>query len=293
MPKYSPVFLDRPATLSDAVSILKKYGTSARPVAGNTTMFELANQGGLVGVEGLVDIMGLGLSYIRHDENASILRVGATTSFTEIGSSEVPNSKSYYAIKEVSLKITPPQIRNMGTIGGALCSGIPFYDMPTVVVALDSKIRVSSHAGERIIDSKDFFVDYFITALSPEELVLEVQIPDLPRTGSSFVKLGRSAVDFAVVNVSARVTLDDSKRRVKEARVALGAVSNCPIRHVAAEEYLTGKEITDESILSAAKQPINFDPTPSFHARVEYKKKVIPVVVRDALLAAVGRAEHN
>jgi aerobic carbon-monoxide dehydrogenase medium subunit len=291
VPKYNPLFLEKPTEVIEAVLALKKWGPKARPVAGNTTLFELANEGALVDVERLVDIMGLGLSYVREDEKEKVLCVGATTTFTEIGSTDIMKSKSYYALKEVSSKITPPQVRNMGTIGGAICSGIPFYDMPTVLLALDSKISVVSADGERVIDAKDFFVDYFVTAISPEEIVREVKIPDVLRTGSSFVKLGRNEVDFAMVNASARITLDEKKRKVEDARIVLGAVSNVPIRHKKAEQYLVGNDATEECIIGAAKEPLGFDPSPSFHASSEYKRRVAPVVVREALLTAVRRAE--
>lgn len=289
---FNPATLERPATISEATSLLRKLGSKARVVAGNTTLYELGYQGGLADVDTLIDTMGLGLSYISGDEYE--LKVGATTTFTEIGSSQLLNGTSCYALKEVSMKITPPQIRNMGTVGGAACSGIPFYDLPVTLLALNSNFKVASSNGERVIKGEDFFIDYFVTALSPEDLLVEVQIPKKPNTGSAFVKLGRTSVDFAVVNASTMISLDKQSKHISEARIALGAVAATPIRAKDAEESLIDKAISEDTIAKASRLAVadDFEPSPSVHASSKYKKKVIPVMVRDALSAAIQRAEE-
>ena len=293
MVKFNPTMLERPTTLSEAISLLSKWGPQARVVAGNTTLYELAYQGGLADVDALIDIMNLGLSYVTVADD-HVLRVGAATTFAEIGSSILLDKTSWYALKEVSLKMTPPQIRNMGTIGGAVCSGIPFYDLPVTLLALDAHFKTVSSTGERIIKAEDFFVDYFVTALSAEDLLVEVQILKKPNTGSSFVKLGRTSVDFAVVNASTMISLDKKSRQISEARIALGAVASTPIRAKDAEESLIGTELSVGLLAKAAgvAAAADLEPLPSVHASSEYKKKVIPVIVRDALSIALRRAEE-
>ncbi len=291
MVKFNPTTLERPTTISEATSLLTKIGSRARVVAGNTTLYELAYQGGLADVDTLIDIMNLGLTYVTGDDK--VLKVGATTTFTEIGSSKLLDKTSWYGLKEVSLKITPPQIRNMGTVGGACCSGIPFYDLPVTLLALDTNFRVVSSAGERMIKAEEFFVDYFVTALSPEDILIEVQIPRKANTGSAFVKLGRTSVDFAVVNASAMITLDKKSKQISSARIALGAVAATPIRAKAAEESLIGKAASEDMIVKASRLAVgDLEPSPSVHASGEYKKKVIPIMVRDAISTAVRRAEE-
>ena len=277
--------------MDEVLAVLDKWGEEARIVAGNTTLYELANQGGLAGTRRLVDLEGAGLNYIRVDEQGT-LHLGACTTFSEIASSELLDGKSYFGIKEVSVKTTPPQIRNMGTIGGSACSGIPFYDIPVVLHALRARMEILSLNSQRIIEGPDFFVDYFVTALQPNEVLAEIQVDSRPLAGSSFVKLGRSSVDFAVVNCSTFVSLDGNGRRVLEARISLGGVSNTPISYAAAEEYLVGKEASEASVVAAATKPLDFEPMPSVHASTAYKKRVIPVVVRDALLLALERARQ-
>jgi carbon-monoxide dehydrogenase medium subunit len=278
----------RPKDVHEAAKLLKEYGGAARLIAGNTTIYELVAQGALVDIDYLIDITNVGLSYIKKRENG--VDIGSTTTFTEMARSPLLDGGEYAAIKETASKITPPQVRNMGTLGGALCSGIPFYDMPTTILALGGQLKIATSDGERVLGIDDFFLDYFMTAVSPEEILTEVHVEGVSNRGTAFVKLGRTSADFAVVNTAVRITLDSSKKRFEAIRIAIGAVANKPIRLEAAEKTLEGKVVSKENILKAAKEAATIEPTASIHASSTYKKRVIPVLVRDALLSAVNRA---
>ena len=294
---YSPRELLRPSSVHQALEELKKSGGRARVVGGNTTLYEFARQGALAGVETLIDAKGLGLDYIREDDasgstSPTSLSVGSAVTFTQLAASRlIRDSPCWHALSEVASKITPPQVRNMATIGGATCSGIPFYDIPVVLLALDARAEIASlDSGTRMVAMEEFFQDYFITALQPEEMLIGFSIPSVKDARSSFVKLGRSSSDFAVVNVSARIVRPDPTR-ISEARIALGAVANTPIRARRCEEILVeDSEATRTTIIDRAAQAAleGLEPTPSIHASSEYKKKVIPFLVRDAILMALG-----
>lgn len=261
-------------------------------MAGNTTLFHLIEEEGLEDVATFIDTSRLGLSYITEDSDHA-LHLGATTTFREIAYSPALDNKSYYAVKEVSMEITPPQIRNTATVGGALCSGIAFYDFPVVVHALDSSIKVSSADADRVIKASDFFVDYFVTALLPEEMLVEVKVPSEPRTGSAFVRIGRESADFSMVNACASVTLDSSMERFEDARISIGAIANTPVRHTSAESILKGGDATEETILTAAGAKLDCEPIPSPHASARYKAKVVRPVVAEVLRKAYDRARRS
>src|SRR5579883_638685 len=283
---YSPSELVRPNNIQQTLEELKKSGAKARVVAGNTTLYEFARQGALADVEKLIDAKGLGLDFIRKEaqregNSSEVLSVGCATTFEQLASSTlVKASRCWLALSEAAEKITPPQVRNMATIGGAVCSGIPFYDMPVVLVALDARAEIASlDRGHRMVEMETFFKDYFVTALA--------------HGGSSFVKLGRSSSDFAVVNVSVRLARDPSNPdRISDARVALGAVANTPIRAKRSEETLKeGTAVDSKLVLQASNAALSeLDPTPSIHASSSYKKKIIPFLVRDAILLALERS---
>jgi aerobic carbon-monoxide dehydrogenase medium subunit len=288
MAKFRPSQLFRPERLEDVLSQLSRWGSASRLIAGNTTIYEFAREGALADVETLIDISRLDLNYIRLNSDDSV-HIGSTTTFSDLSSSSVLKVSALAALQESARKVTPLQIRNMGTIGGALCSGIPFYDVPTTVLALGATIKVASVKGEREIGADDFFVDYFATALNPEDLLLEIIFENKDNAGSSFVKLGRTSVDFAVVNCAAMISLDKTLRSVREARIALGAVSNIPIRAPSVENALIGHEIS-ETLISKASHSVEFEPTSYIHASSEYKKMVIPVLLKQSITSAINRA---
>jgi len=291
MPSYSPATLMRPKDVHETVKLLRELGTSARLVAGNTTIYELVAQGALVDIDCLIDISHVGLSYIKEGEGG--ISIGAATTFTEMSRSPALEGPECFAIKETAKKLTPPRVRNMGTMGGSLCSGIPFYDMPTTMLALGARLRIASVEAERDVNADEFFLDYFMTVVSPEEILTEVYVERSKNTGTAFVKLGRSSADFAVVNAAAKVVMDSSRKRIEDVRIAIGAVANKPIRAESAESALKGKSVSRDVVLEAAKEAASLEPTPSIHASSDYKKRVIPVLVRDVLMSAVSRAGGN
>src|SRR6267143_4467707 len=103
MTKYAPRILERPSTVKEAVSLLKEWGSSARLVAGNTTIYELAREGALGDVQCLIDVMQLGLNYIRSDY--SRLQIAATTTFLEMATSPILSQSDFYVLKETAGKI--------------------------------------------------------------------------------------------------------------------------------------------------------------------------------------------
>ena len=292
MALFRPRYLVRPSSVTEAVEILSKNDGRARLVAGDTTLYDLAQHGGLDDVETLVDISGLGLDYVRDKEDE--IEVGAATTFSKLAAFNLHRRHGLQALFETARKITPPQVRNMGTIGGSLCTGIPFLDMPTTALALGGVITAISPRGERQIKSGDLFVDYFQTAIEPDEVLTSVSFPySSSKTGSSFIKLGRVTVDFAVVNVASYVALDRDKKCI-DARVALGAVANTPIRWNTLEQKILGKMVEKELIVSTMNETkVDFEPSESLGAPTEYKKLVIPKLVRDSLLESLKRAEQT
>lgn len=288
MPLYNPEQLLRPTSIKETVEILSKENGSARLVAGDTTLYDLAQHSGLDDVKTLVDISKLGLSYIKQNERD--LEVGATTTFSELELSKLNVGKGTQALFETAAKITPPQVRNMATIGGALCSGIPFLDMPATVLALDAEICTMSVRGERKIKSSEFFVDYFQTAVEPDEIVTSIKFPLEDRSSSAFLKLGRVTIDFAILNVAAWIARNDDGT-CRKARIALGAIANTPIRWKSLEGALVGKSLSEQDVIGLVeKANFDFEPLPSLGAPVEYKKLVIPKITKNVILECIKRS---
>ncbi len=292
---FSPRQVIRPASLAEAAQILfENKGGAARIVAGNTFLYDLAAHGGLTEVKLLLDLSQLGLSFLRKSDDGVV--IGAYTTFGQIANSHLRHNgqAGLEALWECCLKITPPQVRNMGTIGGSLCAGVPFFDFPTSALALEPEITAYSMNGERKYNARDHFSDYFQTAIKEDEILTELSFRTArEKSGSAFAKLGRTEVDFAVVNAASYLELDRNNE-CEACRIALGSVASTPVRWRELETFLVGKKIS-ENLISKAVREIKFglNPTPMIQASSEYKKLVIPIVVRDSLHEAFRRVESR
>lgn len=153
-------------------------------------------------------------------------------------------------------------------------------DTAPALVALGAKIKTT----KRVLDAEAFFAAKVLgsTVLAPEELVTEIRLPAAnPNTRSAYMKFRhRQAIDFPLVSVAAVVTSENGK--VAEAHIVLGAAAPVPIRAKAAEDFLRGKEITEEVAAEAARLAL-LGALPL--ERNHYKVKVTKAYVRRAILA--------
>ena len=103
-------------------------------------------------------------------------------------------------LAEAIAHVAHPAIRNRGTIGGSLAHADPASELPACMLALDATIVVRGQAGERRVAARDFFTGIYETALSPEELLVAVELP-VARTNSAhfFHEFARRHGDYAIV----------------------------------------------------------------------------------------------
>jgi NADPH-dependent glutamate synthase beta subunit-like oxidoreductase len=161
------------------------------------------------------------------------------------------------------------------------CVAVSPSDLAPALVALGATFKTT----RRELQAEDFFAATRggSTVLEPGELLEEVRLSSLPSgTRQSFMKFRvRKSIDFPIVDVAAVLTLEDDK--VVEARVALGAVAPVPVRAKGAENYLIGRELSEETAAEAASRAVA-ECIPL--ARNDYKVSVLRALVRRALLGA-------
>jgi NADPH-dependent glutamate synthase beta subunit-like oxidoreductase/CO/xanthine dehydrogenase FAD-binding subunit len=162
------------------------------------------------------------------------------------------------------------------------CVAVSPSDVAPALVALGAKIETT----KRTIAAEEFFTvgPMRSTILDHEELVTGIQIPaPKPDSRQVFLKFRlRNSIDFPIVAVAAMVAKDEGEE-VSEARIALGAVAPIPLRAREAEEYLKGKEISEEVAEEAAAIAVR-EAIPL--AENGYKVQITRALVRRAVLAA-------
>lgn len=275
-----------PTELDEAYSLLSQYGDDAIPIAGNTFFMghreELFDE-----VEAVINIKKLGLSYIREEDSG--LKIGATTTLTEIFEHEITSKGDYKIFAETVEELNITEVKNMATIGGEVCIAGE-VDMPTTLLAYDADIVIGSREGVRTVSMADFHIGYLNNDLKTGEMVLEVQIPKpASNTTAGFSKFERTAADLPIVNVCVRVTRDDNGI-CTDARVSVGAatMTGVPERSSAAEKVLLSNKIDDALIEKAATASADIECINDFRTPANVRSLWVKCGVEDALKIAVA-----
>ena len=297
---FKPSYFFKPKSEREVSDLLKRYGSRSRIVAGGTGLYEVAHRGLLSDVEALIDITGLGLEYIRKEEQQVCF--GACASMASIfRSRELDGLPELGAVRDALSLIQPLQVKNIATVGGAICTALPFFDLPIALISLDSSVVIAP--GNREAKLAEFISGYFSVNLEEGEFVREIRTPILSkrgkgRAGSSFQKFALSGDDWALVNCAAFVQLGDPmKLEASKARLCFGGgVGDRPKRASETERRLEGKSLEDESSIKNILDqtlPRDIETISDIRASAEYRMQIAKVIGRRALSSAAKRAlEH-
>jgi carbon-monoxide dehydrogenase medium subunit/6-hydroxypseudooxynicotine dehydrogenase subunit alpha len=286
--KPPPFEYDQPQTLDATLALLAEHGDAAKILAGGQSLVPLLNFR-LARPERLIDINALAeLDYLRFDNGA--LRIGALTRHSQLERS-VETVQRVQLLSEAVRLVGHVQIRNRGTVGGSVAHADPAAELPVAFAALDATYRVRSRDGERLLRSDELFLMQLTTALRPDELLTEIEVAvPPPRTGAAFVEFARRHGDFALGGAAVLLTVG-SDGTCERARVALLGAGSTPMRAPAAEEWLVGVKLDEANAAEAAARSIaDVHPTGDIHGSAEYRRGLVEVMVKRALLRAAERA---
>jgi aerobic carbon-monoxide dehydrogenase medium subunit len=277
-----------PDSVEEALEMLASYGEEAKLLAGGQSLLPLMKLR-LARPSRLIDIGRLGgLAYVQEDETS--LRIGALTSHQSVLDCSLIQQKFPLMVDAVSV-LGDSQVRNWGTIGGALAEADPAGDWGAVALALKARIRCVSPRGERVFDADAFFVDAYTTRLDHDEIIREVMFPTpAPDQAGAYVKLERRAGDFAVVSVGLQLAMDGGKV-CRDANIALGAAGLTPMPAQDAASFLIGKEIRQDIIQEAAERvAAAAEPVEDIRGSQEYKRAALKSIFKQALAIALRRS---
>ncbi len=277
-----------PTTQDEVLARLHNLGPDAKVLAGGQDLMPLLNQGRLRAAC-LVDLKALTqLATVRMEDGALV--VGAMTTHHTIERLRHPAAGPRLVAEAAGQIGGGLQVRNRGTIGGALCAANPAYDYLSPLVAIEAHLTVARVAGRRHLAIGDLFQS--ATALRADELLTEIAIPDLgPDSGWAYEKLKFTDGGYGIANAACIVALhpDHSYRFV---RLALGGVAAAPIRLRTVEAMLTGSRLIDTVLNDVAAQAAALvdEPIADVMADGEYRRAMAGVVTRRALVRATERA---
>ncbi len=275
---------ERAESLADALAAVAAKDTKV--ICGGQTLipllrFRLTQPQRVVGIGHLEALRGIRIA-------DGVVRIGAATTYRELLDSQELRAAAPLIV-EVTSNIGDIQVRNLGTIGGALVHADPSADMPGAMLVLDATFHVQSSSGARTIKARDFFRGAFETALEAGELLVAIELPVAGRgSGSAYETFEQAASGYPIVGAAAVVTRSGTK--VTSASLAFTGLTDAPFSATAVSGLVGTSGDADAIARIAALAAQGVDANVDIHAGAEYRLHLAAVAARRALTSAIARA---
>ena len=246
----------RPAGVDEAVAMLGANGPGVKIMAGGQSLLLALKERQLrpTHVLSLAGVPGLSDCTITAGGG---LRIGAAATYASLAGQMLGGWHAI--IGAVAGNLADRSVRNLGTIGGAVCQADPRYDMPTLLTVADASLVLVSARGERVLGAADFFAAAGGTHLAADEMLARIEFPAAARFSHvGFEKFRHRVFDAAIVTTALawRIAPDGT---IGEVRLVAGGVAKSPLRAHAAEQALAGRvphEADAGTIAAAASDEI-------------------------------------
>jgi CO/xanthine dehydrogenase FAD-binding subunit len=219
------------------------------------------------------------------------VKIGALTRIADLVDYDWP--KSCEAFRQVAEKFAGPSIANVATVAGDVCAASPSSDLLPVLLCLNARAVLRSRKDDRVVGVSDLLLNERRTAVRPNEIVVEIQFVTPPTDALCvFKKIGRrSALFLASVSLAVFIQLDRKTKRIRQARVALNALSrNLPERSKLVEAAMMGKTLDkrtiDEAVSELSKELHTIS---DIRGSAHYKTEAAKALLEDQLLHCTSR----
>lgn len=278
-----------PDSLKQALDLMSRHAGEGKILAGGQSLvpamnFRVTQPGVLIDLNRTRE-----LSYVRED--GTTIRIGAMTRERHLEFDGLVAKRTPLLAEAVPF-IAHPQIRNRGTIGGSIVNADPAAELPVLMLALNARLKAKNTSGERWIAAQDFFAGMFTTALTSDEILVEIELPFMPpRTGWSFMEVSPRAGDYALMGVAALMTLDENGK-CKMAKLVYLNAGDGPVDAKKSAKILEGEAPDDPLLDSAAAlaSETEINPFGNIHASIAFQRQLASVLTKTALKQALKRA---
>jgi carbon-monoxide dehydrogenase medium subunit len=275
-----------PATISEAVALLAGHAGEAKPLAGGQSLvpmmaFRIAQPSLLVDLRKLP-----GLRETKVGPNG--VHLGALVRWRDI-LDDKRLATAHPLLREAVSHVAHYQIRNRGTVGGSCAHADPASEMPGIAQACEATFTVIGKGGSRTIKAADFFQGALTTALKPDEIIIEIQLPAWPAARRwGFQEFARRRGDFAMAGIALYYDLDGG--RATNAHIAVIGVGDHQRRLPKAEASLNGQTVNEALAVKVGEAAAaEVEPQEDIHASAAYRRALTGTLAERALKAAMAR----
>ena len=269
-------------SIDQALAALKAGGEDSKIISGGQSLvpvlrLRMAEPSVLVDCGAIDEMLG-----VREDGGS--ITIGAATTHHAVMSNPLVQQHALL-LAQATATVADPAIRHRGTTGGALAHADPAGDVPAAALALEASFVIAGPGGRRTVAAKDFFLDYFTTAVGPDEILVSFSIPKCD-WGSHYAKFNRTAQAWAIVGVAAVVNVEGGV--IKEARIGLTNMAPTAVRASTVEAALVGASSAADITSAAMHAADGTRATSDLHAKADYREHLARVITARAVREASG-----
>ena len=271
-----------PSSVEEALSLMAQ-NSDAKLLAGGHSLLP-AMKLRLATPATIIDMKKLrgSLQYIKEDGNH--IAIGALTTHAVIAASNLAQQK-IPVIAQTAAHIGDMQVRNLGTIGGALAHADPAADFPAAILAADAQMVIQSASGKRTVSATDFFQGFFATAVQSGEILTEIRVP--VHSNAHYEKFYHPASGYAVCGVA--VVLEKDGSNISKCRIGITGAAGSAYRASSVEGVLEGQAFSADTVSAASAHAVNgVDLLEDTFANASYRGQLTKELTKRAIVAAWG-----
>jgi len=280
--KAPPFAYVRARSLAGVFDLLEQHGERAKLLAGGQSLIAALNMR-LSAPDLLIDITRLAeLGGIQLRDG--VVRIGALTTHAEVErSAEIRRHLPLLA--QAAPHIAHAAIRNAGTFGGSIALADPAAEWPACCVALDAQFVLACRAGTRRVAARAFFKGLYATALNPQEVLTQIEIPvPGPEYRSAFVELALRRGDYAIAGLAA--VARNTRGALSDLRLAFLGVGAAPALARGAMAAMEGKRASTDAIAAATQALVkDLEPDADLYSSAATTMQLARVLTGRALAA--------
>jgi carbon-monoxide dehydrogenase medium subunit len=274
-----------PDTLAEVVSLLAAHAGEARPLAGGQSLIPILAFR-LAAPSLLIDLRKLpGLDTISIAETG--VSLGAKVRWCDIDT-DTRLRTAHPLLAAAVAQIGHYQIRNRGTVGGSLAHADLAAELPGIAVTCDAEIITVSAAGSRTLRAGEFFLGPLMTALAPDELIVELRLPPWPAERRwGFQEFARQRGGFAMAGVA--LFYEEQNGLAHNTHIGVIGASSRLQRITNVEAAVNGRVVDEQTMVSAAQAAAAaVDPVDDVDASAAYRRALVATLLARALRASVA-----
>ena len=280
---------EKATTIDDALSQLQA-NPKTRIIAGGTDILIRLREG-KKDFEHLVDIHDVEELKKINIKNDGAIEIGSGATFTQIVESKI--IQDHVPLLAVAVdSIGGPQIRNMATIGGNICNGVPSADSASSLFAFNAELIIRGENSKRVVNIANFYLGPGKVDLAQNEILTSFVITPDNYEGyyGHFIKYAmRNAMDIATIGCAALLKMENDT--IKNLRLSYGVAGPVPLRCKKTEKMVKGRKV-DQKLLNKIKRCVldDVNPRTSWRASKEFRLHIIKELSERVIVTAIERA---